>query len=70
MVLALNNVTDSINFAPPVCEPLSIDLTSTLIGSEISTNIHCSVANSIGAQISVVMMSVWSIVGFVVFARA
>ena len=52
------------------CPVFSIDLTDTLIGREISTDLHCQLMESIRPVLSIVMMIIWSFVAFRVFASA
>lgn len=52
------------------CPVLSIDLTGTLIGSTVGTDLHCTLLEEVGGTIYAVMLVVWAWVGFRVVSRA
>jgi hypothetical protein len=70
IMIAMNNMTNLIVFPPGTCPPLTIDLSATLIGSTITTNIFCEILDASTAPLSVVMIACWSIAGFRIFAGA
>lgn len=55
---------------PGNCPPLTIDLSMTLIGKSVSTSMHCELAESIRGIVAPIMLVMYTIIGFRIFASA
>jgi hypothetical protein len=70
IMLAMNNMTNIIVFTEGTCPPLVIDLSDTLIGTTINTDIFCQTLDETSGTLSAVMLACWTFAGFRIFAGA
>lgn len=62
----LNKIKNVVSLSAPSCPQFSFEL----MGQNISTITHCSLWEIIGALLSPIMIAIWSIVAFRIFASA
>jgi hypothetical protein len=70
IMLAMNNMSNIIVFTEGTCPPLVIDLSDTLIGTTINTDIFCQTLDETSGTLSAVMLACWTFAGFRIFAGA
>lgn len=70
MVNSLDNIQNLVSVPSGSCPEFSINLSDTLIGKTISTDLHCQLADSNFGNITLVMYVVWTFLGYRVVAGA
>ena len=69
VVVAFNGISDAFNLDNPQCPPFEISFPAP-ISETISTNIHCDLMDTIAPLISAVMLIIYTVIGFRIFASA
>jgi len=64
LVQAFGNFADIFGSGGGQCPPLSIDLAGTIIGEDVSTDIHCDLFDSVGDIINTCMLCVFAFTAF------
>lgn len=67
---AMRSVAEIVPDGPGNCAPLSMDLSNTPIGTNVSTTVHCDIAESMRGVLQAVMLTFYTIIGFRIFASA
>lgn len=67
---AMQGVANIVPDGPGACQPFSMDLSNTIIGNNVSTNVHCEIAESMRGVLGTVMIIFYTICGFRIFASA
>lgn len=70
IITAFNSVSGIVPDTGGDCPPLDYDLTGTIIGTTVSTDIHCQLLEDSSSYIYSIMLVVYSVFGFRILTRA